>query len=136
MKAKMCETIPYVNAVGTQSIAARAKIELACEDCTIAHPLMARFRYAHHAFPCRLAQRNSPLSPSPHTYQAPRAGCRVWKPADASTRQELQELNPDVIVKCYLDAKHYRCDPVELAHLVDVYANFANLVNEDTTSSQ
>ena len=32
VKAKMCETTPYVNSVGTQYIAARAKIELACDS--------------------------------------------------------------------------------------------------------
>ena len=32
VKAKMCETAPYVNSVGTQYIAARAKVELACDS--------------------------------------------------------------------------------------------------------
>ena len=32
VKAKMCETTPYVNSVGTQYIAARANIELACDS--------------------------------------------------------------------------------------------------------
>ena len=32
VKAKMCETTPYVNSVGTQYIAARAKIELTCDS--------------------------------------------------------------------------------------------------------
>ena len=31
VKAKMCETTPVVNTVGTQYLAARAKIELACD---------------------------------------------------------------------------------------------------------
>ena len=43
-------------------------------------------------------------------------------------RQEVQELNPDVIAECYLDAKYYHYDPVELT---DMVANFANLANED-----
>ena len=32
VKAKMCETTPYVNSGGTQYITARAKIELACDS--------------------------------------------------------------------------------------------------------
>ena len=32
VKAKMCETTPLVNTVGTQYIAARAKIEMACDS--------------------------------------------------------------------------------------------------------
>ena len=32
VKAKMCETTPFVNIVGTQFIAARANIELACDS--------------------------------------------------------------------------------------------------------
>ena len=32
VKAKMCETTPFVNSVGSQYIAARAQIELACDS--------------------------------------------------------------------------------------------------------
>ena len=42
--------------------------------------------------------------------------------------QEVQELNRDVIVECYLDAKYYHYDPVELNDLADFNADFANLV--------
>ena len=45
-------------------------------------------------------------------------------------RFKLQKLNPDVIVECYLDAKHYPYDPVELIDLADIHANFVNLVND------
>ena len=79
------------------------------------------------SFPADLLNEMHPhhrlfLSTKPHTN-----GCHVRKAASASTRQEVQELNLDVIVGCYLDAKYYQHDHVELTHLVDVFANFANL---------
>ena len=41
--------------------------------------------------------------------------------------QEAQDLNPDVTVECYLDAKYYHYDPVQLNGIVDFNTNFANL---------
>ena len=32
VKAKMCETIPFVNSVGTQYVASRAQLEQACDS--------------------------------------------------------------------------------------------------------
>ena len=46
-------------------------------------------------------------------------------------RQEVQELNPDVIVDCYLDAKYYHYDPVKLVNLADIHATFVNCMSED-----
>ena len=34
VKAKMCETIPFVNTVGTQYVASRAQLEQACDSLT------------------------------------------------------------------------------------------------------
>ena len=39
-----------------------------------------------------------------------------------------------MIVECYLDAKYYHYDLVEVTDLVDVYAHFANLANVDDIS--
>ena len=58
------------------------------------------------------------LSSKPH-----KTGCHVWKPVNDSTKREVQELNPDVIVECYLDAKYYHYDPVELTDLPENYVN-------------
>ena len=66
------------------------------------------------------------MSTKPH-----RAGCHVWK-ACATLRQEVQELNPDILVECYLDVKYHHYDPVELTDLSDVNANFAYLANSDS----
>ena len=45
--------------------------------------------------------------------------------------EEVQQLNPDVIVECYLGANYYHYDTEELHDLVDFNANLANLVKED-----
>ena len=41
--------------------------------------------------------------------------------------EEIQQLNADVIVECYLDAKYYDYDPVELNDIVDFNANVVEL---------
>ena len=38
VKAKPCETTPFVNTVGTQYIATRVKIELACDSIRFQGP--------------------------------------------------------------------------------------------------
>ena len=37
----------------------------------------------------------------------PRPGCHQWRPARTTLVEEVQQLNADVIVECYLDAKYY-----------------------------
>ena len=69
------------------------------------------------------------------TTEPHKPGCHTWRQTSTSMRQEVQELNPDVIVECYLDAKYYHYDPVELIDLADINATFANLVNEDYIAS-
>ena len=43
VKAKMCETTPYVNSVGMQYIAAHAKIELACDSTRKQGPALSTY---------------------------------------------------------------------------------------------
>ena len=55
------------------------------------------------------------LSCKPH-----RPGCRQWwRPAQTTLATEIRLVQPDVIVECYLNAKYYRSDPVDLLELVD-----------------
>ena len=70
--------------------------------------------------------RHRIVSTKPH-----KLGCHTWRQASSSMRCEVQELNPDVIVECYLDAKYYYYDPAELTDLADIHATFVNLVSED-----
>ena len=92
---------------------------------------MEHLHYAHHTVPADLLNQIFPCHHDMMSAKPQRAGCHVWRQACASAKQEVQELNPDVIAECYLDANCYHYDPVELANLVDVYANFANLANSD-----
>ena len=45
--------------------------------------------------------------------------------------EEVRQLNADVIVECYLGAKYYHYDPVELNDLADLNANVVNLLEDD-----
>ena len=63
-------------------------------------------------FPTELFQQVHPhhqvlLSCKPH-----RPGCHQWRPAQTTLATEVRELQADVIVECYLDAKYYHYDPV------------------------
>ena len=52
------------------------------------------------------------LSCKPH-----RPGCHQWRPAQTTCATQIRELQPDVIVECYLDAKYYQYDPVEVSNI-------------------
>ena len=43
---------------------------------------------------------------------------------------ELRDLQPDIIVECYLDAKYYHYDPVEILDLGEFNATVSNLVED------
>ena len=44
---------------------------------------------------------------------------------------DIQALQPDVIVECYLEAKYYHYDPSDIYELVDFDINVANLIESD-----
>ena len=81
-------------------------------------------------FPEDLFQRIHPnhqvlLSCKPH-----RPGCHQWRPAHTKLAHQIRELQPDVIVECYLDARHYHCDPVELFELAEFNDTVENLLEK------
>ena len=41
---------------------------------------------------------------------------------------DIKELQPDVIVECYLEAKYYHYDPSDMCELVDFNVNAENLI--------
>ena len=43
----------------------------------------------------------------------------------------IKELQQDVIVECYLEAKYYHYDPEEIYELIDFNVNAENLVKSD-----
>ena len=44
---------------------------------------------------------------------------------------DIKELQPDVIVECYLEAKYYHYDPEDIYELVDYNVNAKNLAESD-----
>ena len=109
VKAKMCETTPFVNSVGSQ------------------YTMVMRTM----PFPAGLLQNIHPnhqvlLSCKPH-----RPVCHQWRPAQTTLATETHELQPDVIVECYLNAKYYQYDPVDLLELVELNETVENLLEED-----
>ena len=49
------------------------------------------------------------LSCKPH-----RPGCHQWRPMQSNLTTNIKELQPDVIVECYLEAKYYHYDPSDM----------------------
>ena len=52
------------------------------------------------------------LSCKPH-----RPGCHQWRPMQPTINADIKELQPDVIVERYLDAKYYHYDPEDIYEL-------------------
>ena len=81
-------------------------------------------------FPTDLFQEVHPHHQVLLSCKTHRPGCHQWRPAQ-TLAEEVRQLNADVIVERYLDAKYYHYDPVELNDLADFNANAANLPEED-----
>ena len=168
VKAKMCETTPIVNSVGTQYIAARAQLEKACDSlrhqgqslhktiglfdadlCTPTtkteshpyamveslmipqHALWSTMVLYTHPYPPDLLQvvhshHEVLLSCKPH-----RPGCHQWKPLHLQVHDEIRELQPDVIVECYLDAKYYHHPLEHFQEMTEYNSNATYLAESD-----
>ena len=113
VKAKMCETTPFVNSVGTQYVASRAQLDVCTPttltespSCTIAEALMVptsamwSTMVVHtRPFPQELLQNACPhheviLSCKPH-----RPGCHQWRPLHQQVYDDIQELKPDLVLR-------------------------------------
>ena len=66
------------------------------------------------------------LSCKPH-----RPGCHQWKPMHIQVHDEIQELQPDVIVERYLDAKYYQHPPEELYSMSEYNSHASYLADAD-----
>ena len=168
LKAKMCETTPFVNSVGTQYVASRAQLEQACDSlrqqgssrkmtiglssddvcapttlaespcCTIVEALMvppsamwSTMVMHTHPFTQDLLQNVCPyhevmLSCKPH-----RPGCHQWRPLHQQVHDDIRNLQPDVIVERYLDAKYYQYSPEDLQDMSDYNSNATYLAESD-----
>ena len=67
------------------------------------------------------------LSCKPH-----RPGCHQWRPMQQQVHADLKELQPDVIVERYLDAKYYHYDPEDIYELRDYNVNATYLAESLT----
>ena len=66
------------------------------------------------------------LSCKPH-----RPGCHQWRPLQQSINADIKELEPEVIVEHFLDAKYYRYDPEDIYELSDYNVYAENLAESD-----
>ena len=164
VKAKMCETTPFVNSVGSQYVASRAQIKRACDSLRsqgqsittciglsdgLVHPMenssehiaksllqdvnsmwstmvMRTMPFSEDLFQSIYPNHQVLLSCKSH-----RPGCHQWRPMRSDLTAEIKELQPDVIVECYLKAKYYHYDPTDMLELVDFNANVENLTESD-----
>ena len=53
------------------------------------------------------------------------------EPMQTDITADIRELQPDVIVECYLEAKYYHYDPADIYELVDFNVSAENLVESD-----
>ena len=70
------------------------------------------------------------LSCKPH-----RPGRHQWKPMQMDITADIKELQPDVIVECYLDAKYYHYDPADIYELTNFNVNVENIVEVNDTAT-
>ena len=66
------------------------------------------------------------LSCKPH-----RPGCHQWRPMQKNINADIKELQPDLIVERYLDAKYYHYDPEDIYELGDYNVYAENLAESD-----
>ena len=168
VKAKMCETTPFVNSVGTQYIASRAQIEQACDSLrqqgcsmhksigltkdglcpptTLAEStsraivealvippdaMWSTLMLYTQPFPPDLFQHTRPYHEVLFSCKPHRPGCHQWKPMQTQVQDEIRDLQPDVIVERYLDAKYYQHSPEEISDMSDYNSNATYLADCD-----
>ena len=168
VKAKMCETTPFVNSVGTQYIASRAQIEQACDSLrqqggsmhksiglikddlcpptTLAEStsraivealvippdaMWSTLMLYTKPFPPDLLQHVRPWNYVLFSCKPHRPGCHQWKPMQVQVHDEIQELQPDVIIERYLDSKYYQHSPDEIYEMSDYNSNAKYLADSD-----
>ena len=168
VKAKMCETTPFVNSVGTQYIASRAQIEQACDSLrqqgrsmcqavglvkgdlcpstTLTEPAARAVVEAlvippdatwstmmlyTKPFPPDLLQCVRPCHAVLFSCKPHRPGCHQWKPMHVQIQEEIQELQPDVIVERYLESKYYQYPPAEIHDMADYNSSAKYLADSD-----
>ena len=159
VKAKMCETTPFVNMVGAQYVASKAQIEQACDslrnqgksrvtkiglskvdvcadmtESALMVPEAATWStmVTHtHPFSDDILQNVHPYHEVLLSCKPHRPGCHQWRPLQQQIHDDLKVLQPDVIVERYLDAKYYHYDPEDIYDLSDYNTNAKYLAESD-----
>ena len=60
-----------------------------------------------------------------------RPGCHQWRPLQQNNDADIKDLEPDVIVERFLDAKYYHYDPEDIYELSDYNVYAENLAESD-----
>ena len=168
VKAKMCETTPFVNSVGTQYIASRAQIERACDSlrqqgssmkktigltnvdmctpttvaestpCAMVEALMippdalwSTLVMYTQPYPSDLLQQARPYHEVLFSCKPHQPGCHQWKSMHMQVHNDIRELQPDVIIERYLDAKYYQYPPELVQEMSEYNSKAAYLAESD-----
>ena len=158
VKAKMCETTPFfiVNIVGAHYVASRAHIEQACDSLRsqgqsnttciglsngLVHPMEES---SVHIVKSLLRDVNNDtnstvLRKSVPVHSSQSSGSSIMqalssrmspmeRPVKTDLTADIKELQTDVIIECYPEAKYYHYDPADVYELLDFNVNAENLV--------
>ena len=82
-------------------------------------------------FPPDLLQHARPCHEVLFSCKPHRPGCHHWKPMQIQVQDEIQELQPDVIVERYLDAKYYQHSPDVICDMSDYNSHATYLADSD-----
>ena len=82
-------------------------------------------------FPPDLLQHVRPCHEVLFSCKPHRPGCHQWKPMHIQVHDEIRDLQPDVIVERYLDAKYYQHSPDEIHEMSDYNSNATYLADSD-----
>ena len=82
-------------------------------------------------FPPNLLQQTKPCHEVLFSCQPHRPGCHYWKSMQCQVHDEIEELQPDIIVERYLDAKYYQYTPEQFDDMSDYNSNASYLAESD-----
>ena len=82
-------------------------------------------------YPSDLLQHVRPYHEFLFSCKPHRPGCHQWKPVHLQVYDEIRDLQPDVIVERYLDAKYYQHPPDRVKEMSEYNSNATYLATSD-----
>ena len=82
-------------------------------------------------YPSDLLQHVRPYHEVLFSCKPHRPGCHQWKPVHLQVYDEIRDLQPDVIVERYLDAKYYQHPPDRVQEMSEYNSNATYLATSD-----